>query len=129
MWGYNGYCRLGLGNQQDVLTPKAVAQFTDAMAAVHVIAGPSNSVVLDKQGMYWMAGKWKNTGDGQSLPDRPPGILITGLVLTIDAVLLRFWWSALLHLQIHPEYHLRSFHDMLQPPGCSFGNMMTGVVR
>jgi alpha-tubulin suppressor-like RCC1 family protein len=24
VWGYNGYCRLGLGNQQDVLTPKAV---------------------------------------------------------------------------------------------------------
>ena len=22
-----------------------------------VIAGPSNSVVVDKQGMYWMAGK------------------------------------------------------------------------
>jgi hypothetical protein len=22
-----------------------------------VIAGPSNSVVIDKQGMYWMAGK------------------------------------------------------------------------
>ena len=46
-----------------------------------VIAGPTNSVVIDKQGMYWMAGKvrdahvhcfgrlcgssqWKNTGDG-----------------------------------------------------------------
>lgn len=26
VWGYNGYCRLGLGNQQDVLTPKAVPQ-------------------------------------------------------------------------------------------------------
>lgn len=22
VWGYNGYCRLGLGNQQDVLMPK-----------------------------------------------------------------------------------------------------------
>ena len=30
----------------------------------HVNAGPSNSVVIDKQGMYWIAGKWKNTGDG-----------------------------------------------------------------
>lgn len=49
-----------------------------------VIAGPSNSVVIDKQGMYWMAGKvgfmsfplfifvfffliiqqWKNSGEG-----------------------------------------------------------------
>jgi len=26
VWGYNGYCRLGLGNQQDVLTPKVVPQ-------------------------------------------------------------------------------------------------------
>jgi alpha-tubulin suppressor-like RCC1 family protein len=26
VWGYNGYCRLGLGNQQDVLIPKAVPQ-------------------------------------------------------------------------------------------------------
>lgn len=29
-----------------------------------VAAGPSNSVVIDKQNMYYMAGKWKNTGDG-----------------------------------------------------------------
>ena len=48
-----------------------------------VIAGPSNSVVIDKNGMYWMAGKvqlvsllviicisdmmvpqWKNSGEG-----------------------------------------------------------------
>lgn len=26
VWGYNGYCRLGLGNQQDVLIPKLVPQ-------------------------------------------------------------------------------------------------------
>ena len=26
VWGYNGYCRLGLGNQQDVLIPKIVPQ-------------------------------------------------------------------------------------------------------
>jgi len=26
-WGYNGYCRLGLGCQQDVLAPKIVPQF------------------------------------------------------------------------------------------------------
>ncbi|THH16847.1 hypothetical protein EW146_g3855 [Bondarzewia mesenterica] len=67
VWGYNGYCRLGLGNQQDVLTPKVVPQFTGPqpnLMGAQVIAGPSNSVVIDKQGMYWMAGKWKNTGDG-----------------------------------------------------------------
>lgn len=25
-WGYNGYCRLGLGNQQDALVPKLIPQ-------------------------------------------------------------------------------------------------------
>ena len=64
-----------------------VSQFTGpnvpSMGRI-VAAGPSNSVVIDKQGMYWMAGKvshlwlysarqnltlppqWKNTGDGKS---------------------------------------------------------------
>lgn len=26
VWGYNGYCRLGLGDQKDVLAPKVVPQ-------------------------------------------------------------------------------------------------------
>lgn len=26
VWGYNGYCRLGLGDQKDVLIPKVVPQ-------------------------------------------------------------------------------------------------------
>lgn len=67
VWGYNGYCRLGLGNQQDALVPKIVPQFAgpnEMTMGAHVNAGPSNSVVIDKQGMYWIAGKWKNTGDG-----------------------------------------------------------------
>ncbi|PIL24867.1 transcription factor [Ganoderma sinense ZZ0214-1] len=67
VWGYNGYCRLGLGNQVDALVPKQVPQFAgpnEITMGAHVVAGPSNSVVIDKQGMYWMAGKWKNTGDG-----------------------------------------------------------------
>ncbi|KAI0741335.1 RCC1/BLIP-II [Daedaleopsis nitida] len=67
VWGYNGYCRLGLGNQQDILVPKMVPQFAgpnEITMGVHVNAGPSNSIVIDKQGMYWIAGKWKNTGDG-----------------------------------------------------------------
>ncbi|KAM5532222.1 hypothetical protein V8D89_014122 [Ganoderma adspersum] len=67
VWGYNGYCRLGLGNQVDALVPKQVPQFAgpnEITMGAHVVAGPSNSVVVDKQGMYWMAGKWKNTGDG-----------------------------------------------------------------
>ncbi|KAH9941975.1 RCC1/BLIP-II [Amylocystis lapponica] len=69
VWGYNGYCRLGLGNQQDILIPKLVPQFAgphELTMGAEVVAGPSNTVVIDKQRMYWMAGKWKNTGDGSS---------------------------------------------------------------
>ncbi|KAL5513720.1 hypothetical protein ACEPAH_4120 [Sanghuangporus vaninii] len=69
VWGYNGYCRLGLGNQQDVLFPRVVPQFSgpnEISRGVFVAAGPTNSVVLDRQGMYYMAGKWKNSGEGSS---------------------------------------------------------------
>ncbi|KAG6810944.1 hypothetical protein H0H92_009685 [Tricholoma furcatifolium] len=69
VWGYNGYCRLGLGNQVDVLRPKAVPQFAGpehATMGARISAGPTNSVVVDNQGMYWMAGKWKNSGEGSS---------------------------------------------------------------
>ena len=51
----------------DALVPKPVPQFAgpnEVTMAAHVIAGPSCSVVIDKQAMFWMAGKWKNTGDG-----------------------------------------------------------------
>jgi len=69
VWGYNGYCRLGLGNQVDELTPKVVPHFAGPNVitmGARVAAGPSNTVVIDKQGMYWMAGKWKNSGEGSS---------------------------------------------------------------
>ncbi|KAH9479125.1 Protein RCC2-like protein [Psilocybe cubensis] len=69
VWGYNGYCRLGLGNQVDVLKPKVVPQFAgpnEMTMACDIVAGPSNSVVVDNQKMYWMAGKWKNSGEGSS---------------------------------------------------------------
>ncbi|KIM60123.1 hypothetical protein SCLCIDRAFT_16396 [Scleroderma citrinum Foug A] len=69
VWGYNGYCRLGLGNQQDALVPKIVPQFAgpnEITMGAQVIAGTTNSVVIDKQRMYWMAGKWKNSGEGSS---------------------------------------------------------------
>ena len=36
----------------------------EATMASAIAAGPTNSVVIDKQGMYWMAGKWKNSGEG-----------------------------------------------------------------
>ncbi|TFK48358.1 RCC1/BLIP-II [Heliocybe sulcata] len=67
VWGFNGYCRLGLGHQKDILTPQSVPQFSgpnEATMAWKVVAGPTNSVVIDKQRMFWMAGKWKTTGDG-----------------------------------------------------------------
>uniref|UniRef100_A0A0W0FCX5 PHD-type domain-containing protein n=1 Tax=Moniliophthora roreri TaxID=221103 RepID=A0A0W0FCX5_MONRR len=81
VWGYNGYCRLGLGNQVDRLRPEVVPQFITEVVtqkedgdkekkevgtAKLIAAGPTNSVVVDKQGMYWLAGKWKNSGDGSS---------------------------------------------------------------
>ncbi|KAH6915623.1 regulator of chromosome condensation 1/beta-lactamase-inhibitor protein II [Coprinopsis sp. MPI-PUGE-AT-0042] len=65
-WGFNGYCRYGLGAQADQLKPKLIPQFATENPAVDVEAGPTCSVVIDKQGMYWMAGKWKNSGEGSS---------------------------------------------------------------
>ncbi|KIY46829.1 RCC1/BLIP-II protein [Fistulina hepatica ATCC 64428] len=69
VWGFNGYSRLGLGSTADVLRPKVVPQFSGPIKATMgalVVAGPANSVVVDNQGMYYMAGKWKNTGEGSS---------------------------------------------------------------
>ncbi|KAI5116931.1 hypothetical protein M0805_005564 [Coniferiporia weirii] len=69
VWGYNGYCRLGLGDQKDVLIPKVVPQFAGSNEITHaayIAAGPSSSTVVDKQKMYYMAGKWKNSGEGSS---------------------------------------------------------------
>lgn len=43
------------------------AQFAGALDITkgHMIAaGPTNSVVIDRRGMYWMAGKFRTTGDG-----------------------------------------------------------------
>ncbi|KAJ7230705.1 regulator of chromosome condensation 1/beta-lactamase-inhibitor protein II [Mycena pura] len=69
VWGYGGYCRLGLGTQADELKPKMVPNFAgnnELLMGAFVTAGPSNSVVVDRQGMYWMTGKWKNSGEGSS---------------------------------------------------------------
>jgi alpha-tubulin suppressor-like RCC1 family protein len=68
VWGYGGYCRLGLGTQADELRPKMVPNFAgpnELLMGAFVAAGPSNSVVVDRQGMYWMTGKWKNSGEGK----------------------------------------------------------------
>ncbi|KAK1225445.1 hypothetical protein PQX77_011615 [Marasmius sp. AFHP31] len=85
VWGYGGYCRLGLANQVDQLRPKLVEQFLDEAqkkkddkegsaseppvrtgTARFIAAGPSTSAVVDKGGMFYLAGKWKQTGEGSS---------------------------------------------------------------
>lgn len=66
VWGFGGYGRLGLGNGHDA-SPTPVQQFdrdNDKLRATQVIAGPTSSVVLDGQKTFWLAGKWKSTGDG-----------------------------------------------------------------
>ncbi|THG99799.1 hypothetical protein EW026_g2605 [Hermanssonia centrifuga] len=71
VWGCNGYGRMGLGTglQNDVLIPKVVPHFAgpnEKTRAGQIITGPTNTVVIDRQQMYFMAGKWKNTGEGSS---------------------------------------------------------------
>jgi hypothetical protein len=39
----------------------------ELMMGALVVAGPSNSVVVDRQGMYWMAGKVRKIGGLNSL--------------------------------------------------------------
>lgn len=67
VWGFAGYGRLGLGNAIDQYNPVLVPQF--ARENVHsraeaVYAGPTNSVVVDKSAAFYLAGKWKTSGDG-----------------------------------------------------------------
>ncbi|KZT36865.1 RCC1/BLIP-II protein [Sistotremastrum suecicum HHB10207 ss-3] len=68
-FGYNGYCRLGHGDQVDCLTPKVVAQFANSKESLRggfVVAGPTCSIVIDRQKMLYLCGKFKNSGDGSS---------------------------------------------------------------
>ncbi|EPQ26652.1 uncharacterized protein PFL1_05632 [Pseudozyma flocculosa PF-1] len=68
-WGFGGYGRLGLGTQQDQLAPTLVPQFArenTLTRATHIYAGPTNSAVIDGQRMFWLAGKWKNSGEGSA---------------------------------------------------------------
>ena len=60
VFGCAGYCRLGLGDQRDALIPKLVPAFSNERAvsrAAAVFAGPTCSAVIDRGGMYWLAGK------------------------------------------------------------------------
>ncbi|WVN90839.1 uncharacterized protein L203_106082 [Cryptococcus depauperatus CBS 7841] len=68
-WGYAGYSRLGLQDQKDRLVPTLVPQFAGsniASRARMVACGPTSSMVVDRQDMLLMAGKWKLTGDGST---------------------------------------------------------------
>ncbi|KAI5454507.1 hypothetical protein NCC49_003405 [Naganishia albida] len=68
-WGFAGYGRLGLGDQKDRLFPTLVPQFTGSnimTRASYITCGPSSSVVVDRQKMFQIAGKFKMTGDGSS---------------------------------------------------------------
>ncbi|PWN48238.1 RCC1/BLIP-II [Violaceomyces palustris] len=68
-WGFGGYGRLGIGSQQDQLLPALVPQFAKENTltrARKIFAGPTNSAVIDGQKMFWLAGKWKNSGEGSA---------------------------------------------------------------
>ncbi|CAO1637787.1 unnamed protein product [Sympodiomycopsis kandeliae] len=69
VWGFGGYGRLGLGNANDQYTPTLVPSFARENVhsrAAKVYAGPTSSVVIDNSATFWLAGKWKATGDGGS---------------------------------------------------------------
>lgn len=69
VWGFGGYGRLGLGSQQDHLVPTLVPQFAreNVLArATAVFAGSTSSAVIDGQRMYYLAGKWKTSGEGSA---------------------------------------------------------------
>lgn len=68
-WGFGGLGRLGQGVQADVLTPKVIAQFAhdrDILRARSIAAGPTCSLVVDGNGMQYLFGKFKISGDGSS---------------------------------------------------------------
>jgi len=68
VFGFNALCRLGLGDQKDRLKPTVVPQFATPDRPIllgrKVYAGPSCSVVVNAQDMFWLCGKFKATGDG-----------------------------------------------------------------
>ena len=69
VWGFGGYGRLGIGSQQDQLLPTLVPQFARENVltrAKAIYAGPTNTAVVDGQKMFWLAGKWKNSGEGSA---------------------------------------------------------------
>ena len=78
----------------------------DIVRAVKVVAGPSNSVVIDRQGMYWMTGKVSVV----SIPEAYS--LIDGLVFRYSSVEEHRRWligATLVNLPLLPRYDVR-FH-------------------
>ncbi|KAL0061730.1 hypothetical protein AAF712_011401 [Marasmius tenuissimus] len=108
VWGYAGYCRLGLANQVDQLRPKLVEQFLDegqkkkddkegsaseppvrTGTARFIAAGQSTSAVVDKGGIFYLAGKWKQTGEGSS------GSPYTTFRFLADIMACKVLWASL----------------------------------
>ena len=67
-WGFAGFGRLGLGDQVDKKIPTMIPQYAGnpSTRARDITCGPTCSIIVDKQGLYRIAGKWKLTGDGSS---------------------------------------------------------------
>ncbi|CAD6577989.1 MAG: hypothetical protein TREMPRED_002079 [Tremellales sp. Tagirdzhanova-0007] len=68
-WGNAGYARLGLQDQKNRLVPTIIPSFAGNSVltrASSILCGPTNSVVIDRQKIYHMAGKWKLSGDGST---------------------------------------------------------------
>jgi len=79
-----------------------------------VVAGPSNTVVVDKQGMYWMAGKVRRVTCSRGLQlifansGRTVGMVLTENISTSNSLILqyRLFWVAILILPIHAGYYV-----------------------
>lgn len=84
------------------ISPSQFAQNNELTRAVHISAGPSNSVVIDRQKMYWMAGKWKTSGEGVSLCFPP---LTKKQCLNSFTSHHRLWWIPLLLFSLHSRHH------------------------
>jgi hypothetical protein len=95
-----------------------------ALRGERVIAGPTSSAVIDRQGMYWLAGKWKISGDGKSFISAAypaPRILPLPIVSVICslAAAYRIEWATLFELPVFPG-HLVGQSPFLHRCGESF---------
>jgi hypothetical protein len=70
----------------------------EATMGAQICAGPTSSVVIDRQGMYWLAGKVSTLSD--SLSGRDP------IVGSVEEYWRRIWWSTLVFVPIRARYHV-----------------------